>query len=159
MTVAQQAESKLVLPSPVVSFSPAGFQVVRVPTWMWIIPGRWRPVTATAQVPGVSVTATATPSSVQWALGDGTQLTCAGPGTPWRPGGDPAASSPDCGHLFERPSADQPGGTYAVTVRMHWRVDWAGGGQHGVFPDLASTSTVSVRVEEVHSLVTSNQTR
>ncbi|RAG86221.1 hypothetical protein DN069_07645 [Streptacidiphilus pinicola] len=159
VVVAQQAESELVLPSPVMSFSPAGFQVVRVPTWMWIEPVQWRPVTATAQVPGVSVTATATPSSVKWDLGDGTQLTCAGPGTPWRPGDDPRASSPDCGHVFLRPSADQPGGTYAVTVRVHWRVDWAGGGQQGVFPDLSSTTTVQVRVEEVHSVVTSNQTR
>ncbi len=159
VVVARQAESQLVLPSPQVSFSPAGFQVVRVPTWMWIAPVQWDPVRATAQVPGVSVTATATPTSVQWDLGDGTQVTCAGPGTPWRPGDNPAAASPDCGHVFLRPSADQPGGAYAVTARVHWRVDWAGGGQQGVFPDLSSTTTSQVRVDEVHSLVTGNQTR
>ncbi len=159
VVVARQAESQLVLPSPAVSFNPAGFQVVRVPTWMWIPPVQWRPVTATAQVPGVSVTATGTPSSVQWDLGDGSQVTCPGPGTPWQPADDPGAASPDCGHVFLRPSADQPGGTYAVTVRVHWHVDWAGGGQQGAFPDLTSATTVQVRVEEVHSLVTGVHSR
>ena len=151
--VAQQAESHLVLPVPAVAMSPAAFQVVRVPTWLWVAGAAWRPVTATAQVPGTAVTATATPVSVVWDLGDGAAVTCRGAGTPYRPGvGDPAAVSPDCGHTYLVSSADQPDGVFTVTARVHWTVDWTGGGQQGVFPDLVSTTSRAVRVQEVQDL-------
>jgi hypothetical protein len=41
-------------------------------------------------------------------MGDGSQVVCRGPGTPYS-GGDPARPSPDCGHTYQQSSARQPG--------------------------------------------------
>ncbi|MEY9937005.1 hypothetical protein [Streptacidiphilus sp. MAP5-3] len=152
--VALQAEKQLVLPKPVVAMSPSGFQVVNVPTWFWLASASWSPVSSTAQVPGVAVTATATPVSADWDPGDGgSSVHCVGAGTPFARGDDPSKPSPDCGHVYRHGSASASGGTYTVTTTVHWRVAWNGAGQSGVFPDLASTSQVTAQVREVQALV------
>ena len=151
--LARQAVSRLKLPPLSLSMSPAGTQLVTVPTWLWIDPAFWRPRSATAQVPGVVVTATASPSRVVWSTGDGTTLTCTGPGTAWTPGTDPATPSPTCGHTYRRSSAGMPGGTFPVTATVSWDVVWAGGGQGGTVPGLSTTSTAAVRVAEVQAVV------
>lgn len=33
-------------------------------------------------------------------------------------------SSPDCGHLYERPSYEQPGGRFKGTATTTWTVTW-----------------------------------
>lgn len=141
------ARRQLRLPSPVIAASPAAEQLVNLPTWMWLI-GSWRPVSATASVPGVSVTAVATPTSVTWVMGDGSTVTCGGPGTPYPVGGDPRAASPTCGHVYRRSSTALPGQVYAVSATVHWRVSWSGAGQGGVFPDLTTTGAAAFRVAE-----------
>jgi hypothetical protein len=73
--LAQMAYKQLRLPTPSIAANPAGEQLVNLPTWMWLSSG-WGPVSATATVPGVSVTATATPTSVVWSMGDGSTVTC-----------------------------------------------------------------------------------
>lgn len=151
--VARLTRARLGLPKPAPAASPAGTQLVNLPTWLWLTSG-WETVTATASVPGVVVTATARPSSVTWALGDGAHVTCTGPGTPYRAGVDPRAASPDCGHTYRRSSAAQRGGAYAVTVTLHWTVTWAGAGESGTFPELTTTSTASFRVAESQALNT-----
>ncbi|WP_152646218.1 hypothetical protein [Streptacidiphilus albus] len=151
--VALQAENQLSLPRPVVVMSPSTFQVVGVPTWLWLESSAWSPVSSTASVPGASVTATATPMSVTWDPGDGSALlTCTGAGTPWHRGLDPKAPSPDCGHTFARASDFVSGGVFTVTATAHWRVAWHGAGQAGAFPDLMSTAAVAVQVEEVQTV-------
>lgn len=152
--LARQAVSRLDLPQLRIGTSPAGTQLVTVPTWLWIDPGSWRPRSATAQVPGLTVTATATPSRVVWRTGDGATVTCTGPGTAWTPGTDPATPSPTCGHTYRRSSAGMPGGTFLVTATVSWTVAWAGGGQDGTVLGLSTTSTVTVRVTEVQAVVT-----
>jgi hypothetical protein len=135
--------------------SPAGAQLVTVPTWLWIDAASWRPRTATAQVPGLVVTATATPSRVVWKTGDGSApVTCTGPGTAWTSGTDPVTPSPTCGHTYRRSSAGMPSGTFPVTATVSWTVSWAGGGQGGTVPGLSTTSTAAVRVAEVQAVVT-----
>lgn len=152
--VALQAERQLVLPKPVMALSPSGFQVVNVPTWFWLAPASWTPVSSTAQVPGVAVTATATPVSADWDPGDGgSSIHCAGAGTAFVRGDDPSKASPDCGYVYQRGSVSATGGTFTVTATVHWRVGWSGDGQSGVFPDLATTSQVAVQVREVQTLV------
>ena len=149
--LAQRARDQLRLGAPSIAASPAGDQLVNLPTWMWLAEG-WAPVSATASVPGVSVTATATPTSVTWAMGDGQTVTCAGPGTPFAPGGDPTEESPDCGYTYRRSSAAQPGQAYAVSATVNWTVTWAGAGEDGTFPDLTTTGTAQFRVAEAQSL-------
>lgn len=149
--LAQMARRQLRLPSPTISANPAGDQLVNLPTWMWLSSGG-DPVTATASVPGVSVTTTATPGSVTWSMGDGSTVLCNGAGTPYAAGGDPAAPSPDCGHVYRRSSAGQPGQAFGVTATVHWTVSWFGAGQGGTFPDMTTTSTTSFRVAESQAL-------
>ncbi|HWO67482.1 MAG TPA: hypothetical protein VNO31_46360 [Umezawaea sp.] len=149
--LAQVARKQLRLPSPSIAANPAGDQLVNLPTWMWLS-GGWGPVSATARVPGVSVTAIATPTSVTWAMGDGSTVHCTGAGTPYTAGTDPTAPSPDCGHVYRRSSANQAGQAYPVTATVHWTVTWSGAGQGGTFPDLATTDNATFRVAESHAL-------
>lgn len=149
--LAQMARNQLQLPTPSIAANPAGEQLVNLPTWMWLSNG-WRPVSATASVPGVSVTATATPTSVVWSMGDGSTVTCTGAGTPFPPGTAPTASSPDCGHTYRSSSASQAGQAFPVTATVHWTVTWVGAGQGGVFPDLTTTGNAAFRVAESQAL-------
>lgn len=152
--VAQRAVSQLVLPSPVVEVSPGldVVQTVGVPVWLWIS-GGWGPVSATAAVPGVSVTATARPVSVLWDFGSGGQIRCAGPGRAFRPGVDDPAAGSECSIAFARGSAGQPGGRFSVTVTVTWQVGWAGAGQSGEAAGLTSQTAASVAVGESQGLV------
>ncbi len=153
--VARQAVSQLELPSPLIRMNPDvnAAQVVRVPTWLWIEQAEWRPVSKTAEVPGVVVTATATPQRVLWSMGDGGSTACAGPGTPYSVRYPAASVSPDCGYVYRRPSAGEPGEAFTVTATVVWNVVWQGGGKGGTIPGLRSTSQVPVRVTEVQGLV------
>jgi hypothetical protein len=149
--LANMARKQLKLPTPSIAANPAGDQLVNLPTWMWLSSG-WGPVSATASVPGVSVTATATPTSVSWSMGDGSTVTCTGAGTPFRPGSDPKASSPDCGHIYHTSSASQAGQAFPVTATVHWTVTWAGAGQGGTFPGMTTIGNAAFRVAESQAL-------
>jgi hypothetical protein len=154
--LALEAARELRLLSPVIRAnpSPGAEQMVGVSTWLWVDPGTWRSVSATAAVPGESVTATATPRSVVWRTGDGAVVNCAGPGTPYTPAANPNSPSPDCGHTYLRSSAGQPEDAFQVAATINWDVAWAGGGQHGVFLGLQTTATVSFRVAEAQAILT-----
>ena len=156
VVVAHQAYTELSPPRPVVVLNPASFRVVGVPTWLWLDPAEWSPQKATASVPGVTVTATATPVSVSWDLGESGQLVlCHGPGTAFTSRSNPDAASPDCGYVYRRPSSGQPDGRFTVRATIHWQVVWRARGtsQQGVFPDLVTTSALPVVVKEVQTLV------
>jgi hypothetical protein len=151
--VAALARAQLGLPKPTVAANPAANQLVNLPTWMWLADG-WEVIEATASVPGVSVTATARPTSVSWTTGDGATVTCTGPGTRYTQGVDPRSPSPDCGHTYRHSSAPQPGDAFAVTATVHWSVTWSGAGQSGTFPEMTTTSSTRLRVEESQALNT-----
>lgn len=151
--LARVARKQLRLTPPTIAANPAGEQLVNLPTWLWLS-GGWVPMSATASVGEVSVTAVATPKSVSWSMGDGTTLTCTGSGTPFRPGSDPTSASPDCGHTYRSSSAGHAGQACAVSATVHWTVRWSGAGQSGTFPDLTTTSTAALRVTEVQALNT-----
>jgi hypothetical protein len=150
--LAQVARSQLRPPSPRIEANPADEQLVNLPTWLWLDRGSWEPVSATASVPGVSVTATARPTSITWTMGDGGTVTCRGPGTPYGAGGSPKSASPTCGYTYHSSSAGQPGRAYAVSATVHWTVTWSGAGQAGAFPDMTTTSNAAFRVAESQAL-------
>jgi hypothetical protein len=152
--MAQRARSQLRLPGPTIMSNPAGTQLVTLPTWLWLDRATWSTQAATASVPGVSVTAVATPTSVAWSMGDGINVTCAGPGTPFPAGGDAAASSPDCGHTYHRSSASAPGQQFPATATVHWTVTWSGAGAAGTFPDMTTSANTAFRVAEAQALGT-----
>jgi hypothetical protein len=146
--LAERAARRLPLTRPVIGLSPGRGvpQLVRVPTWLWIDPSSWRPRSATAAVPGLTATATATPISVAWSTGDGTTLTCDGPGTRYATqSADPAAASPDCGHTYTR--AQQA----VITATVTWRVSWTSQIASGVLPPLHTTSSLGVQVVQAQT--------
>jgi hypothetical protein len=153
--LAAQAESKLALPSPAIEASPAvGLpQVVQLPTWTWLPQAQWTALSATAAVPGESVTVTAIPVSVTWSWGDGTTSVCQGPGTPFTAQTvNASAPSPTCGHTYQVTSAEASGEQFAVTATVSWAVNWSGGGAAGTFPDLSTRSMVRWMVSQIQSI-------
>ncbi len=151
--LARQARAKLRLPEVIIKMNPPGDQLVNLPIWLALGPASWKSQSATASVPGVSVTATARPVKVAWSMGDGTTRTCEGPGTAWTPGTDPKAASPDCGHVYRRTSAGATGGAYTVSATVTWEVTWAGAGQTGTVPGLETTGQVQTRVQESQAVI------
>lgn len=155
--LAQQARSQLRLPVPRIVSNPAGTKLVNLPTWLWLDRGGWGARSATASVPGASVTAAATPASASWSMGDGTELTCTGPGTPFPADADPQAASPDCGHTYLRSSAGAPGQAFPTSATVHWTVTWSGMGAGGTFPDLTTSASAPFRVAEAQALGTGHR--
>ena len=153
--LAQRATDSMTLLGPDIhtSVQAGGTGLVGVPVWLWTGTGptRWGPNSATATVPGLSVTATARASKIVWELGDGTTLTCHGPGVPY----DRASGrtvSPTCGHLYERSSARFASHTYQITATTTWDITWAGGGQNGTLTR-SRTSTAQLRIGELQVLI------
>jgi hypothetical protein len=149
VVVADQTVQQLPLGSATIEMAPpAGAeQLVGVATWLWIEPGAWQTLTATASAGTVTTTATATPTKVVWDMGDGSTVTCDGPGTPYDPSRPNATT--DCSYTWTQPSSDQPGGEYQVTATIYWSVSWTavgapGGGNLGLKPGPPSQMTVQV---------------
>jgi hypothetical protein len=151
--LAQRAESQLPLSAPDIHANPApAREVVRLPVWAWISGTAYAPRSATASVPGESVTATALPVSVTWTWGDGSTMVCHSAGTTWMPSDSPTAPSPTCGHTYLTSSAGQPNAAYPVTATLTWQVSWAGAGTGGVLPDLSRSSIAAFRVAQIETL-------
>lgn len=129
--VAQQAFTKLAFASPTIEMAPpdGSPQLVGVASWLWLAPGAWQTLTASASAGTVTATATATPAKVVWEMGDGNQVICEGPGTPYS-SSEPNATT-DCSYAW--PQA----GTFTVMATVYWSVTWTatgapGGGNLGV---------------------------
>jgi hypothetical protein len=151
VVVAHQALRRLGLSSPAIRMAPpAGRpQLVGVATWLWIDPAAWRTLSASATAGPVTTTAVATPTRVVWNMGDGSTVTCDGPGTPYDPS-TPNATT-DCSYTW--PAS----GSFQVTATVYWSVSWTaqgapGGGTLGV--QAGPASAVTVVVEESQAINT-----
>ncbi|MEU3444134.1 ATP/GTP-binding protein [Streptomyces griseoincarnatus] len=141
--VAQQVVDKMRLEGPdIASPRAAGTYTVGVPMWMWVNQSAttYGPNTASASAGGVTVTATAKVSKIVWQMGDGSAVTCVGPGTPYK-GSSDMAESPTCGHRYSKTSEDAPGGRYSVTATSTWTIGWQGGGQSGQLEEIRQSDT------------------
>ena len=143
----------LVIPEPRTAPPANAEQLVGFPTWLWVEPAVWQTFTASAAIPGLSVTVTATPRHIAWDMGDGTQLTCNGPGTAWNPAGGDGQTT-DCEHAYQFVSAEEPDGRYRVSVTVTWSVAWqASTGETGVLPDASRTASFGLAVGERQAIV------
>ena len=154
VVVADQTIQQLPLGTATIKMAPpAGSeQLVGVATWLWIEPSAWQTLTATASAGTVTTTATATPTKVVWDMGDGSTVTCDGPGTPYDPNdpNDPNATT-DCSYIWTQ------AGSYQVTATIYWSVSWTavgapGGGNLGLKP--GPPSQMAVRVTESQAINT-----
>ena len=153
--LAARAVDQMRLAGPAIGITvpPGRTGLVGVPVWLWtdVSPTTWGPNSATASVPGLSVTATAQVAKIAWDMGDGNTVVCANAGTQWFEGG---VDSPTCEHIYGAPSAGQPNDAFKVTATATWDITWTGGGTSGALTVTRSSST-TVRIGELQVLVTS----
>lgn len=150
--LARQAVDRMLLTGPdIASPRAAGRYVVGMPMWLWIRPSptTYGPNTASASLAGVTVTATAKVTQINWRMGDGESVTCNGPGTPYEDSYG-KQDSPTCGHTYSSTSADQRIGKYTVSATATWTVNWQvnGAGETGQFNEIRQ-SQVQMAVGEV----------
>jgi hypothetical protein len=153
--LAAQAINQLPIRGPMIGIAPDqnGAGLVGLPVWMWstVTPQTWGPISATASVPGLSVTATARAQRIVWDMGDATRTTsshtvvCTNPGTPYKTEYG-RAPSPTCGLAagYARPSNPR----FTVTATTTWHVTWAGGGASGTL-DVTRASTTTIDIDEL----------
>jgi len=110
-----------IVPEP----GPPSVRLVGVQNWMWVNnPEIFSTVSDSAAIGAWVITVSGRVESVDWDMGDGQVIRCAGPGTPYedkyglRP-------SPDCGHVYSVQ------GDYTVTATAHWVLHWSSGGESG----------------------------
>lgn len=121
-----QARSELVVPLPDASMSPplGGAMPVGLPVWFWV--ENFAASSATASVPGVSVTAQAEPVSTRLVVsapnGSGgakrSEVSCGGAGERYVAGGNDPWAGSSCSWAFRW------GGDATVTVVVRWRLSW-----------------------------------
>ncbi|MEU6284929.1 ATP/GTP-binding protein [Streptomyces sp. NPDC047028] len=138
--LAREAVDRMLLTGPdIASPTPAGRYLVGMPVWMWVnrSPTTYGPNTASASLAGVTVTATAKVTKIDWNTGDGITRTCQGPGTKYTAAYG-KQDSPTCGHTYTRTSASRQRGTFTVTATAAWTVDWQvdGAGESGQFTQI-----------------------
>lgn len=86
-------------------------------------------------------------------MGEGSIVTCSGPGTAYSHDFPADAESPDCGHVYTRASTAEPSRKFTVSVRVVWDVEWTGGGQSGVVRGLETEAERQLTVDEVQAVV------
>ena len=159
-----QAASELQLPIPTLTLSPSTTGYVNLAEWLWINSSMWHSLSTTAQACNaggcVTATATATPSYVTWNTGDGSTVTCNGPGTPYDPALPATAQSTTCSHTYATTSAGQPSpdgnpndAAFPITATITWTVTWAGpDGSAGALPSLTTRGATSLKVAQIESV-------
>ncbi|MFJ2060287.1 ATP/GTP-binding protein [Streptomyces sp. NPDC087908] len=129
----------------------AGRYLIGVPMWMWVTPSpaTFGPTSASATAGGVTVTATAKVTQVRWTMGDGTTVTCGGPGTPYQ-ARFKAEMSPTCGHRYTKTGEHQG---HAVAT---WTVEWTAAalGDNGSFTETRQNAFIA-HVDELQAVDTS----
>jgi len=169
--VAVEALASIEVPAPVPSTSPGLElpQVVGLPTWLWIDPASWIPLEATVDAGGFGVTATVTPRSVTWDMGEDAEVepvVCDGPGQAYDLARPDHLRRSDCTYTYRWASDtlagtyDTPDGLYHASVTTTWGVAWrTSDGQSGVLADISRTTPFSVRVTEIQAAICHSEPR
>ena len=97
-----------------------------------------------------------------WNTGDGSVVTCSGPGTAYNPDLSADAQSTNCSHVYTVTSADQPtpagnpnDAAFTVTATITWTVAWSGpNGSAGALPSLTTHASSSLKVAQIESVNT-----
>jgi hypothetical protein len=137
---------------------------VNLAEWFWLPSSMWHPLSTTAQACNaggcVAATATAIPAYVTWNTGDGSSVTCNGPGTPYDTSLPATDQTTACSHTYTATSAGQPSpdgnpndAAFPVTATLTWTVAWAGAnGSAGALPSLTTQGATSLAVAQIESV-------
>lgn len=142
------------LEGPAFTTSAAGRDsgAVGLPVWLWVPedkrePLNWGPYSKSSTLGGVTVTAEARITSVVYRMGDGGEVTCNGPGTPYTTA-TTRDESPDCGYTYTQMSPSEGDEPYEVEALARWTVSWSGAGQSGEIVTYAE-STAPAHIGEI----------
>ncbi|MGW4890729.1 ATP/GTP-binding protein [Kitasatospora sp. NPDC004240] len=145
--LAQRAVDSMLLKGADIGIAPkpGAKSLVGLPVWVWnnVSDTTWGPKSAEASAPGISVKATAHVSKIVWKFGDGSSVTCTGPGKAYDP--SYGTQAPECGHTYTR------SGSYTITATSTWTVDWTStDGQRGqILTDRTSTTSTAIAEAQV----------
>ena len=152
--VAHQALGQVDLDLPDVATSPPrgrDTMLVGVPVWFWVTEAE--PVSATAEVPGLSATLTATPvrfhgtATPSGERGRPESFECDGPGEAWVRGVHGGRDASDCSITFDWNDS------YQVDATVDWELTWeASNGESGTLPEVERTSSFTIRVWEAQAV-------
>ncbi|MEU3343476.1 hypothetical protein ABZ723_00400 [Streptomyces sp. NPDC006700] len=158
--LAELAYNEIRVPGTEVTLAPAGVTKVNLPTWAWLDGVRFRPVSVTASVPvlGISATTTAEPVSLRIDPGTADAETYPASGVCAIDGGrigeayakGKADRTPPCGLKYLRSSGD---GSYRLRATITWKIHWTGTGDTGgELPEGTFGDTQDVRVQEIQAV-------
>ncbi len=159
-TMAAIAAAQLRIPVPAVATAPpaGGLQLAGVRVWFWATNGDT--LRATASIPGLSATVTATPvdltidtrtdSNADTGTGTGTgtgKATCSGSGPPFDAARSDRTGNGACTYVF------QTRGNHTVAVTARWSMAWAASdGSTGTLPDLVRTTSLMLPVSDAQAV-------
>jgi enoyl reductase len=157
------AYAQLRVPVISVNLSPSGKQTVNLNTWAWFDKTALKPISVTASVPtiGISATTTATPVALHIDPGtpDATVYPASGNcpinpdgsiGTPYQPAD--GNNIPPCGLTYLHSTTST--GSFPFRATITWRITWTGtGGLGGNLPDGRFGQATPVTVQEVQTVV------
>ncbi|MFF4506635.1 hypothetical protein [Streptomyces sp. NPDC001401] len=154
------AYKEIRVPGTKVTLAPAGTTKVNLKTWAWLDGAAFKPVSVTASVPalGISATTTATPVSLKIDPGTADAETYPASGVceikngqigePYAKG--KANETPPCGVNYLRSSGDS---SYPLKATITWKIHWTGTGvPGGNLPDGTFGATQDVTVQEIQSV-------
>ncbi|WP_329299955.1 hypothetical protein OG410_17135 [Streptomyces sp. NBC_00659] len=159
--LAQLAYAEIRVPSTKVDLAPAGTTKVNLPTWAWLDAAKFKPVSVTASVPLLNVTATTTAEPLSLRIEPGTADAQTYPasgvceiagdhiGEAYAKG--KAKETPPCGVKYLRSSGD---GSFKLRATITWRIHWTGTGvtQAQKLPDGTFGADQDVVVQEIQSI-------
>ncbi|MEU9134420.1 hypothetical protein AB0D33_00360 [Streptomyces sp. NPDC048404] len=159
--LAQLAYAEIRVPSTKVDLAPAGTTKVNLPTWAWLDTAKFKPVSVTASVPLLRVTATTTAEPVSLKIEPGTadaqtypasgvcEITGDRIGEAYAKG--KAGETPPCGVKYLRSSGDA---SYKLRATITWKIHWTGTGVPDArnLPDGTFGADQDVVVQEIQSI-------
>ncbi|MFD5515239.1 hypothetical protein [Streptomyces sp. NPDC127066] len=159
--LAQLAYAEIRVPSTRVDLAPAGTTKVNLPTWAWLDTAEFEPVSVTASVPLLNVSATTTAEPVSLRIEPGTadaqtypasgvcEITGDHIGEAYAKG--KAKETPPCGVKYLRSSGD---GSYKLRATITWEIHWTGTGvtRPRDLPDGTFGADQDVVVQEIQSI-------
>ncbi|UQA93754.1 hypothetical protein [Streptomyces halobius] len=156
------AYDKIRVPDTAVSMNPNGKQTVNLPTWVWLNKARFKPISVTASLPALDMSATTTAKPVSLHIEPGTQDAEVFPasgdcpinddgsiGTPYVKG--KGKQDPPCGVTYLRATTNTP--PHKLKATLTWEIAWKGsGGASGDLPNGTFGTTTDITVQEAQAI-------
>ncbi len=154
------AYNEIRVPGTKVTLAPANATKVNLPTWAWLDGAAFKPVSVTASIPALDISATTTAEPVSLKIEPGTTDAETYPasgvceihngriGDPYAKG--KADQTPPCGVKYLRSSGN---GTYPLKATITWKIHWTGSdGTGDNLPDGTFGATQNVTVQEIQAV-------